>query len=134
MARPSKRTPELVTKLEYAFSIGATVKEACMYADIARETYYRWVNEDKALSDRFEELQDNTIFVARETLYKGIKRDPKLALEFLSKKKRDEFGPSGTEITINMPTPILGGEARKVIDVISDDDSNSQAVITEKAN
>ena len=51
MARPTKRTPELIGKLEYAFSVGATIKEACFYADINPDTYHEWVNKDKELSD-----------------------------------------------------------------------------------
>lgn len=133
MARPSKRTPELVSKLEYAFSIGATVKEACLYADISRDTYYKWCEGDSRFSDRMEQLQEHTIFVARESVYKGMKRDPKLALDYLKSKKRDEFGNNSTEINIHMPQPILGSQSRKVIDV-STDDSNSQAVITDQAN
>lgn len=117
MARPTKRTPELVTKLEYAFSIGATVNEACLYADIARNTYYRWIEDDKELKDRFSELQENPIFVARESVYRGMKRDPKLALDFLKAKRKEEFGNAATEINIHMPQPLLGGETRKVIDV-----------------
>jgi len=38
MGRPTKRTPEIETKLEYAFSIGSTVLSACFYAEIGEST------------------------------------------------------------------------------------------------
>ena len=113
MARPTKRTKELVGKLEYAFSIGATVTEACLYADISRDTYYEWTKADKELSDRFTELQSNPIFIARESVYKGIQKDPDLALKFLERKKSDEFSTkSQQDLHIKeLPKPLLGGNS-----------------------
>lgn len=91
MARPTKLTPELVGKLEYAFTIGASIEEACFYADIHKDTYYDWKKKNPELSDRFDQLRENPIFIARETVVKGIKNDPRLAMDFLSRKKKDEF-------------------------------------------
>jgi hypothetical protein len=115
MARPTKRTEALVNKLEYAFSIGATVKEACLYADISRETYYKWTEIDKELSDRLEDLRENPIFVARESVFNGMKKDPDLALKFLERKLKKEFslrqeltGADGKEFI-----PILGAMTKK---------------------
>lgn len=103
-------TPETVGKLEYAFSIGCSIPEACFYAGIHKDTYYEWVKKDKDLSDRFEGLRENTILVARESVMKGVKRDPDLALKYLERKKKDEFslrqemtGKDGKEL----PTPII---------------------------
>lgn len=109
MARPTKRTPELIGKLEYAFTIGASINEACFYAGIHKDTYYDWVKKEPELSDRFEALRESPIFVARESVMKGVKRDPDLALKFLERKKKDEFSTK-TENDIRvkeLPKPIM---------------------------
>lgn len=111
MARPTKQSAALVGKLEYAFSIGATVEEACFYADIHKDTYYEWIKKQPGLSDRFDALKQRPVFLAREAVVKGIQRDPKLALDFLGRKAKKEFG-NNVDITTDgkaLPTPILGG-------------------------
>lgn len=125
--RPSKLTPEVIQKLEYAFSIGASVNEACLYADIGRSTFFEWQQDNPKLADRFETLRDNPIFVARESVYKGIKRDPKLALDFLGRKAKKEFG-TNVDITTDgkaLPTPILGGATKQVIEDAKDERTDS---------
>ena len=111
--RPSKKNADLVGKLEYAFSIGSSIPEACFYAGIHKDTYYEWVKKDPKLSDRFEALREKPIFEARETVVKGIRRNPELALKFLERKLKGEFslrseltGKDGEQL---VPTPILGG-------------------------
>lgn len=117
MARPTKRSTELVNKLEYAFSLGCSVTEACLYADISRETYYKWCKEDPKLSDRLEELKEMPILIARDTVIKGIKRDPELALKFLERRKKDEFSvKSESTVTHVLPQPILGGESKQIVE------------------
>ncbi len=88
-----KMTDAIVGKLEYAFSIDATISEGCSYAGISRDTYYEWIKNNKELSDRFEQLRLKPIFEARITLIKGIKNNPELALKYLERKRRSEFNP-----------------------------------------
>ena len=133
MARPTKRSEELVNKLEYAFSLGCSVTEACLYADISRETYYKWCKVDESLSDRMEELRENPILIARESVIKGIKTDPDLALKFLERRKKDEFSTkTENEHKVILPQPIFGGKSieepkRKVIEAEDVPTSNSDA-------
>ncbi|MDD5068076.1 MAG: hypothetical protein PHN89_00545 [Candidatus Pacebacteria bacterium] len=91
--RPSKMTPEVVKKLEEAFSIGASVSEACFYADISRETYYQWIKNNPELADRFEALKNKPILKARQTVVKALETDPDIALKYLERKRKDEFSP-----------------------------------------
>ena len=109
MARPTKRTEALVGKLEYAFALGCSVTESCLYADISRDTYYEWCKTDTKLSDRMEELRESPILIARETVIKGIRRDPDLALRFLERRKKDEFSTKvENDIHIKeLPRPIM---------------------------
>ena len=109
MARPTKKTPELVGKLEYAFSIGCSIPEAVFYAGIHKDTYYDWIKKDQELSDRFDGLRENTILVARESVMKGVKINPELALKYLERKKKDEFSTK-TENDLRvkeLPKPIM---------------------------
>ena len=126
--RPSKFSPEIVQKLEYAFSIGASIEEACFYSDIVKATYYEWIKDKPELSERFDQLRQRPVFIARETVVKGIGRDPKLALDFLGRKAKKEFG-NNVDITTDgkaLPAPILGGiTASKDGDAIPSDTSNA---------
>lgn len=110
MARPTIMTDELVNKLEYAFALGCTDEEACFYADISKQTLYNYQDKFPEFVDRKEALKARPIFVARETLLKGLQRDPDLALKMLERKKKDEFSLR-SEITgkdgKDLPTPIL---------------------------
>ncbi len=87
-----KQTPEVITKLEYAFSIGASTAEACFYADIGTTTYYRWCDENEALRDRFESLKQKLIFKSREVVVDAINAgDVKIAMWYLERKRKREF-------------------------------------------
>lgn len=91
VGRPLEFTTEVVRKLEEAFALDATVTEACFYAGISRDTYYRHTKEDKELSDRFEALRSNPVMLARQSVVAGIKTDPDLALKYLERKNKAEF-------------------------------------------
>ena len=84
-------TDNAVRKLEYAFSIGGTILDACAYCEITRDTYYRWIKERPELSDRFQRLQQNPVLLAKESVTKGVKKDPDLALRYLKLKRPKEF-------------------------------------------
>ena len=106
MARPTKRqqtnkkisesmtkdNPDIVRKLEEAFSIDASVEEACYYADISRETYYRWTKENPDLYDKFTRLRNRPILLARQTVVNKLKDSYYNSMDFLKRKKKLEFG------------------------------------------
>jgi len=74
--RPKFKYALIVKKLEEAFSIGATVKEACMYADVSRSMYYRWVENNPMLKERFESLLEKPILTARQSVVSALKSNP----------------------------------------------------------
>lgn len=86
-----KLTEDTIRKLSQAFSLDCSVKEACMYANISTDTYYRWIKEFPELSDEFERLRQLPIFRARMRVIKGIDESFDNALKYLKVKKRDEF-------------------------------------------
>lgn len=108
--RPTKMTPETIKKLEEAFAIGASDREACFYADISHETLYNYQQKNPQFVDRKEALKERPVLLARQSVIKGIEVDPQLALKYLERRKPSEFatrreltGADGTAL----PTPIL---------------------------
>ena len=92
VGRPTSFTPETVKKLEEAFAIDASAEEACFYADISRETYYKWIKNNKAFSDRIESMRQRPVLLARQTAIQKIPESYSNAMDYLSRKRRDEFG------------------------------------------
>jgi len=86
-------TKETVDKLETAFSYGCTDLEACFFAGIHKQTLYNYQEKHPAFVDRKEQLKQNPVLLARESVVKNLKMDPNLALKYLERKKKDEFSP-----------------------------------------
>lgn len=91
VGRPTKMTPETVTKLEQAFAIDCSVEEACSYADISRNTFYEWLKRNPEYQDRIDELRQMPLLKARQTVVNSL-TDPNHAFRYLEKKRRKEFG------------------------------------------
>lgn len=85
--------PEVVSKLENAFAMGADVKLACSHAGISRDTYYSYIRKHPEMSDRFTQLRERPKLKALNTIIKNL-NDPKVAKWYLSRKCPDEFGLS----------------------------------------
>lgn len=126
MARPSesnpngeqskpKQTPEVLGKLEQAFAIGCTNREACIYADISESTFYRWLEEDDKLQEKFDRLKEQPVLKAKQRVVKGIDESYANAMDFLKRKKRAEFGD-----TIKLEHT---KEAEKIANEIFDEDN-----------
>ena len=93
VGRPTVMTPEVVNKLEQAFSLGCPITVACEYAGISRETIYDYINKNPEFSDRIKQLQGLIGMRARKSIADAInKGDAKIAFEYLKKKFSDEFG------------------------------------------
>jgi hypothetical protein len=110
ISNPLKLTDDVRQKLEYAFSLDATVDEACFLAEISKQTYYNWIASFPELKERFDALRQSPVLAARSTVVAGIKNDPELALKYLERKRKDEFSPrveSTGKDGKDLPTPIL---------------------------
>ena len=88
----SKLTDQAVKKLEEAFSIDASIGEACYYAGISRQTYYNWIEENPELFDKFERLRSIPVLKARFEVVRGIEGDKHFAFQYLKSKQKGEFG------------------------------------------
>ena len=95
-------TPETVDKLEQAFAIGCTDIEACLFADISKQTLYNYQDKNPEFIDRKQKLKEMPVLQARTTVVEHLQDDPGSAKWYLERKKKDEFGANQkieTEIT-----------------------------------
>ena len=89
--RPTVMTAEVIGKLEEGFALGCTDLEACFYADIGKDALYDYCKKHSEFSERKELLKQRPVLLARQSVINGLKDDPKLALAYLERVKRDEF-------------------------------------------
>jgi len=100
-----------VRKLEEAFAIDASVSEACFFANISRDTYYRWVKENQELSDRFEALRNKPILKARKAVVDKLDESYQNAMDYLKRKRKKEFGDNLDVTSEHKQLPIYGGHS-----------------------
>ena len=89
--RNTVMTPEVLAKLEEAFALGCTDKEACFFAGISKSTLYNFQGETVEFLERKEQLKSSPVLKARQTIMQNLD-DPKIAMWFLEKKRPNEFG------------------------------------------
>lgn len=117
MARPTKMTQLTVKKLEEAFALGCSDEEACIYADITKQTLYNFQDKNQEFLDRKTLLKNKPILQARKAILSSFDKYPGLALKFLERRKRDEFDLKQADYGF-MPLP-------RPIDVFGEDDESS---------
>jgi len=118
-------TDEILGKLEQAFAIGASDKEACFYADVNPDTLYQYQKRFPAFTERKEALKQRPILAARQKVIDDISKDVNTAKWYLERKMKNEFSTKVEQDTnITVVTPILSGMAKKqeAIDVHSNPD------------
>ena len=95
--------PEIVSKLEIAYSMGCTDTEACLFAGISTATLHYYIkNIDPSFSERKENLKLNPILNAKTTVTDKLKSDVNTAKWYLERKTK-EFKPpdKNTNIQLN---------------------------------
>jgi hypothetical protein len=90
--RPTVMTTKVLHKLELAFCIDASDREACAFTGISEKTLYNYLRQNPDFLQQKQAWKSATIFEARRTLAEGVKKDPKLALKYLERKRPQEFG------------------------------------------
>ena len=90
--RPTVVTESVLQKLEEAFSIGCSDREACVYANISERTLYYYQDSNPDFLQRKQLLKEKVVLLARQTVAKAIQNgDEKSAQWLLERKKRKEF-------------------------------------------
>ena len=97
--RPTIMTPQTIAKLEEAFSIGATDKEACIVADIGMSTLYDYCVANPSFSEKKESLKDMPKYKARKNVVNAIREgNASVSQWYLERKAKNEFAQR-TEMT-----------------------------------
>jgi len=92
VGRPTVMTPEILAKLEHAFSIGATDLEACFFAGIGKTTLYEYQEKNPEFAERKEALKDKLVLKSRHVVAEALDNgDKQTAQWYLERKKKDEF-------------------------------------------
>ncbi len=92
LGRPSVMTEEVIRKLEEAFIIGASDKEACFVANISMSTLYDYCKANPDFSERKEDLKDRPKYLARKNIADAIiTGDKTLSQWYLERKVKSEF-------------------------------------------
>ncbi len=116
VGRPTKITPDILRKLEDAFSNGLPDREACFYAGIANSTLYLYQARNPEFSERKQALRLHPNIAARKAIVAAL-GDVRVAQWWLEKKVSNEFGAkakleiNGRVKTYNSP----------VVQVVKDD-------------
>lgn len=112
--RPTVMTSETLRKLEEAFSIGASDKEAIFVADVSSTAFYDYCKEHPEFAERKEQLKDMPKYKARKNINKAIDDgDKNISTWYLERKVKEEFsqrveqtGKEGGPIEIEDSTEI----------------------------
>lgn len=87
-----KLDDEAIKKLREIYALDASMKEVAYYIGVSIPTIYNWKKENKELFNELERIREEPVYLARETIVQGLRKDPNLAMKYLEKKRRKEFG------------------------------------------
>jgi len=93
--RPTVFTPEVLQKLEQAFSIGCSDTEATLFADISMASLYEFQNKYPEFAERKRKLKESLVLRSRFNVARAINDqvNPDLDLSkwYLERRKKEEF-------------------------------------------
>jgi len=108
VGRPTVMTPDIVNKLELGFTMGFTDVEACLYANISKQTLYDYCKKIEGYTDRKEGLKNHPKLLAKVNLYKALKDNKKVDDSKWYLERRDkEFKPKNDITSNDKPLPIF---------------------------
>lgn len=92
--RPTVIDDDAVRKLEEAFFIDCTVKEACSRANIGKTAYYDRLEKDQDFAEKMEAAKDWAITSARARLFEEATKeggDWRAALEIVKRRDKKRY-------------------------------------------
>jgi len=117
--RPTVMTKDVLDKLEEVFALGGTDEEACLFADISKQTLYDYQKLHPEFVDRKEALKETPILLARRTAIAKLSDSYVNAMDFLSRKRKKEF---------SIRTEITGEDGKELIPTVEIDKKAEEAV------
>jgi hypothetical protein len=110
--RPTVMTDETVKKLEEGFTMEFTDLEACLYANISKQSLYDYCKINPEYTDRKETLKNHPKILAKSNIYRSLKKGERTddSKWYLERKAKKEFG-NNVDVTTGgeKVVPILGG-------------------------
>ena len=109
-----ENNPEILAKLENAFSMGCTDEEACIMAGISRGTLYYYIKENPDFHDRKEELKQLPIIQAKHSVVSKINDSDVKTSKWYLERKTQEFRPPNrfSNITLNQLNLLTDSQLR----------------------
>ena len=105
--------PEIITKLETAFSMGCNDEEACLFAGISKAPFYAYIKQVPSFSERKEELKRSPILKAKTCVNEKLSTDVTTAKWYLERRTK-EFKPpdKSTNIQLNQLHVLTDGQVK----------------------
>jgi hypothetical protein len=122
IGRPTVVTSEALSKLEYAFTMGLSDRQACLYAGISTAALYRYQEDHPEFRERKEELKDATTMRAKLNVAgKILEGDIDQSNWWLERRAKDEFSTRSEHINANIDaTAKLSDEERvKILSILN---------------
>lgn len=89
----SKMTEKILRKLDEAFAVDLSIKQACIYAEIAESTYHLWIKKNPKLSERFEAFKNRLSMKSKQNIATEINAGGLAISErYLARKEPEEYG------------------------------------------
>ena len=102
--RPTKKTPEVIKKLQEAYLYNCTDEEACAYAWISETALNDWKKKDEKFKERIHWAKQQYAFAIKRASYKratNIKTKDSTEILFrIDKRYKEEEEKQNTTVTI----------------------------------
>lgn len=93
-------TDEVISKLEYAYSIGATDIESALYANISTVTLYKYLKENPDFANRRNELKRNPVLKAKQAVYDSVADGNETTAKWLLEHKASDEYNTRSEVSV----------------------------------
>lgn len=92
IGRPAIVDEFVLRKLEHAFMYDCTVREACGFAGIGKSAYYEFIKTSPKFVETVTMLRCIPTLIARRTVVESLDKTHAYAIDYLSRKRKQEFG------------------------------------------
>lgn len=103
---PIKLTDENIVKLRELAELDASIAEMAYYCNVTKQTIFNWFERNPDLFDEIERLREKPILTIRRTVIEKANESYGNAVDYLKRKRKDEFGDSST-VKHELPIPLL---------------------------
>lgn len=92
----TKYTEVRLKKMQEALEKGLSVSGTCGLVNISRETFYRWMREERDFYDMVKQAQSLFEQICIDTII----TNPRTALQLLERQRREEYRPPSAKVEL----------------------------------